>query len=178
MPTVWPCLNYRDARARSPSSTEAFGFVETLVVPGETDDVVVHAELRWPEGGGVMLGTAGRDDSEFSRLPTSCASVYVVTDDPHGVYARAIGRRADDRARDARRGLRLDRLQRARPRGQHLELRHLPRRGLTGAAIRVLPRRGSATACVAGRSTAQLPGRCGCGSRSVAVEVGRGGRCR
>ena len=88
--TVWPVLNYRDARAASAFLVEAFGFVETLVVPGESDDVVVHGELRWPEGGGVMFGTAGRDDSEFSRLPTSCASVYVVTADPRGVYERAV----------------------------------------------------------------------------------------
>jgi len=87
--TVWPCLNYRDARAAIDFLTEAFGFVESLVVPGEPDGVVEHCQLRWPEGGGVMLGTAGRAESEFSRLPTSCASVYVVTDDPHGVFARA-----------------------------------------------------------------------------------------
>ncbi len=86
---VWPCLNYRDARAAIGFLVEAFGFEEALVVPGETDDVVAHCQLRWPEGGGVMLGTAGREDSEFARLPTSCASVYVVTDDPHAVFARA-----------------------------------------------------------------------------------------
>ena len=86
---VWPCVNYVDARAAIRFLTEAFGFVETLTVPGETEDVVVHAELRWPEGGGVMLGTANRPDSEFSKLPTSCASLYVVTDDPHAVYASA-----------------------------------------------------------------------------------------
>ena len=68
---------------------EAFGFQEALVVPGEEEGVVAHSQLRWPEGGGVMLGTAGREDSEFARLPTSCASVYVVTDDPHAVFDRA-----------------------------------------------------------------------------------------
>jgi uncharacterized glyoxalase superfamily protein PhnB len=89
-PTVWPCLNYRDARAAIAFLTEAFGFKEALVAPGETDDVVVHAELNWPEGGGVMLGSADRDGNEFSRLPTSCASVYVVTSDPRGVHDRAV----------------------------------------------------------------------------------------
>ena len=88
-PTVWPCINYRDARGAIAFLTDAFGFVESLVVPGETDDVVEHAQLTWPEGGGVMLGTADRDGNEFSRMPTSAASVYVVTDDPHAVYARA-----------------------------------------------------------------------------------------
>jgi uncharacterized glyoxalase superfamily protein PhnB len=86
---VWPCVNYVDARAAIRFLTEAFGFVETLTVPGESEDVVVHAELRWPEGGGVMLGTANRPDSPFSQLPTSCASLYVVTDDPHAIYERA-----------------------------------------------------------------------------------------
>ena len=86
---VWPCVNYVDARAAIRFLTEALGFVETLTVPGDSEDVVVHAELRWPEGGGVMLGTANRPDSPFSQLPTSCASLYVVTDDPHAIYARA-----------------------------------------------------------------------------------------
>ena len=131
--TVWPCLNYRDARAAIGFLVEAFGFEEALVVPGEDDGVVAHSQLRWPEGGGVMLGTAGREDSEFARLPTSCASVYVVTDDPHAVFDRATAGGRPRGARDARRGLRLDGLQRARPRGQHLELRHVPRRGLTPA---------------------------------------------
>jgi uncharacterized glyoxalase superfamily protein PhnB len=89
--TVWPCLNYRDAREAIRFLIEAFGFVEHLVVPGPTDDIIEHAELGWPEGGGVMLGTADRPgaDNEFSQLPTSCASLYVVTDDPHAVFGRA-----------------------------------------------------------------------------------------
>ncbi len=88
-PTVWPCINYRDAPGAIAFLSEAFGFVDALVVPGERDGEVAHAQLTWPEGGGVMLGSAGRDDSEFSRMPTSCASVYVVTADPHAVYAKA-----------------------------------------------------------------------------------------
>ncbi len=85
-----PVLVYDDGDKAIQFLTEAFGFVDTIVVPGETDDVVVHAELRWPEGGGVMLGSADRADSEFSQLPTGCASLYVVTDDPHGVHERAM----------------------------------------------------------------------------------------
>jgi uncharacterized glyoxalase superfamily protein PhnB len=88
-PTVWPCINYRDARGAIAFITSAFGFIESLVVAGEHDDDIAHAQLSWPEGGGVMLGSADRDESEFSRMPTSCASVYVVTADPHSVYAKA-----------------------------------------------------------------------------------------
>ncbi|CAN5822123.1 VOC family protein [soil metagenome] len=89
--TVWPCLNYRDARAAIAFLTEAFGFVESLTVPGESEEMVAHCELRWPKGGGVMLGSAQREESEFSRKPTGASSIYVVTDDPHSVFERATG---------------------------------------------------------------------------------------
>jgi uncharacterized glyoxalase superfamily protein PhnB len=85
---VWPCLNYDDAHSAIEFLVTAFGFKETAVHNDESGRVV-HAELRWPEGGGVMLGDARREDSAFSRMPTRCASVYVVTDDPDAIYARA-----------------------------------------------------------------------------------------
>jgi len=89
--SVWPCLNYRDARAAIAFLTDVLGFREALVVPdGEDATAVAHAELRWPEGGGVMLGSADREGNEFSELPTGCASLYVVTDDPHAVHGRVV----------------------------------------------------------------------------------------
>ena len=87
--TVWPALNYDDAHAAIAFLVAAFGFEETAVHTDEQGRVA-HAELRWPEGGGVMLGHAGRADSEFSQMPTGCASVYVVTDDPDTVHASAL----------------------------------------------------------------------------------------
>lgn len=86
--TVWPVLNYDDAHAAIAFLVKAFGFKETAVHNDESGRVV-HAELQWPEGGGVMLGDARRDDSVFPRMPTRCASVYVVTDEPDAVHARA-----------------------------------------------------------------------------------------
>ena len=89
--TVWPCLNYVDAHAAIRFLVDVLGFEERATYTDQADaGVVVHAELRWPEGGGVMLGTAGRPDSEFSQLPTSCASVYVVTDEPVVVHDRCV----------------------------------------------------------------------------------------
>jgi|SRR4051794_20286259 uncharacterized glyoxalase superfamily protein PhnB len=85
--TVWPCVNYTDARAAITFLTTVLGFTETIAV-GE-GDVVHHAELVWPEGGGVMLGSAGRQESEFSQKPVGAASVYVVTDDPDRLYRQA-----------------------------------------------------------------------------------------
>jgi uncharacterized glyoxalase superfamily protein PhnB len=88
--SVWPILSYRDAPAGIAFLTSAFGFEERAVYSRDGDPAVVeHAELRWPLGGGVMLGTAGKDDSSFgARLPGS-DSVYVVCDDPDGLFARA-----------------------------------------------------------------------------------------
>jgi uncharacterized glyoxalase superfamily protein PhnB len=83
---VWPALRYRDARAAIRFLTEAFGF-EELVVYGEGDRVD-HAELRWPAGGGVMLGSA-REDSSIKSLPPGTGAIYLVTDDPDALYERA-----------------------------------------------------------------------------------------
>ena len=49
---------------------------------------VHHFELVWPEGGGVMGGSAGKDDGEFASLPTGKSSTYVVTDRPDEILAR------------------------------------------------------------------------------------------
>lgn len=85
---VWPCLTYRDPRAAMWFLVDVLGFVETACHTGDSEDVVVHAEARWPEGGGVMFGSANREDSEFSQQAVGQGSVYLVTDDPDAVLAR------------------------------------------------------------------------------------------
>ena len=87
-PTIWPALTYADAPAAIRFLVEAFGFVETLVVPGEGGREIAHAELRWPEGGGVMLGSTG-NDNEFSQRKPGTTSTYVVTDGPDALFDRA-----------------------------------------------------------------------------------------
>jgi uncharacterized glyoxalase superfamily protein PhnB len=87
---VWPILSYRDARAAGAFLTAAFGFEEVAVYAREDDpDVIEHAELRWPLGGGVMFGTAHKDDSPFGRRTPGNDAVYVVCEDPDGLFARA-----------------------------------------------------------------------------------------
>jgi uncharacterized glyoxalase superfamily protein PhnB len=89
--TIWPCLSYADARAAIDFLVEAFGFEARLVVPGEDDPTtVVHSQLVWPEGGGVMLGTAGLGEEPFASHPTGAGSTYVVTDHPDALHARAL----------------------------------------------------------------------------------------
>lgn len=87
-PTCWPILSFADV-AVGRRFLAAMGFEERLIVPHDEDpDVVIHAEAVWPEGGGVMFGTANRPDSEFSQGPTGAVSVYVVTDRPDEVFTR------------------------------------------------------------------------------------------
>jgi uncharacterized glyoxalase superfamily protein PhnB len=86
--TVWPTLIYRDAPAALRFLSEAFGFEESLVVPGDADGIVAHAEMRWPLGGGIMLGSV-RSDSILGEKHVGAASVCVVSDEPDALFARA-----------------------------------------------------------------------------------------
>jgi len=89
-PTVmWPNLRYADAPAAIRFLVEALGFEEVAVYPGEAEGTVAHAELRWPGGGGIMLGTA-RADSAIQDLPPGVGSVYIVIDDTDAIFARAV----------------------------------------------------------------------------------------
>jgi uncharacterized glyoxalase superfamily protein PhnB len=90
--SIWPCLTYTDARAALEWLEKAFGFEPTAVYARDGDDSIVeHAEMRWPEGGGIMFGTAGKDDGPFGSRPTGQTAVYVVCTDPDALFARASG---------------------------------------------------------------------------------------
>ena len=83
-PQVWPTFSATDARALIRFLVDVVGFEETAVY-GE-GDVVHHAELSWPPGGGVMLGSA-RSDNETVTGPGRF-SAYVVTDEPDALCER------------------------------------------------------------------------------------------
>jgi len=86
-PQVWPTLRAHDARGLIKFLVDAFGFEETVVY-GDGDRVD-HAQLSWPPGGGIMLGSV-RDDGEDDRsVKPGGFAAYVVTDDPDAVYAKA-----------------------------------------------------------------------------------------
>lgn len=92
---VWPGLIYDDAPAAIRFLDEAFGFTVAADYRREGDErIVEHAELRWPPGGGIMLGSANKDDRAFSRRPTGAASTYVVCDEPDALFVRAVARGA------------------------------------------------------------------------------------
>ena len=86
-PQVWPSLRADDARALIRFLVDAFGFEETVVY-GDGDRVD-HAQLSWPLGGGIMLGSAGRGENDPFNLPPGGFGAYVVCDDTDALYERA-----------------------------------------------------------------------------------------
>lgn len=98
--TVIPTMRYRDAPAAIEWLCRAFGFEKHLVVPGEEEGTIAHAQLRFGNGM-IMLGSA-RDD-EFGKLikpprdlgGVGSQSAYVIVEDANAHYARAVAAGAE-----------------------------------------------------------------------------------
>ena len=97
-PQVWPTLRARDAPALIRFLVDAFGFEETAVYGDQPDgsgDVVVHAQLSWPLGGGIMLGSVQAVPDDHWPVPPGGAGCYVVTDAPDELHDRAVAAGAE-----------------------------------------------------------------------------------
>jgi uncharacterized glyoxalase superfamily protein PhnB len=88
---VWPALQAHDPDLVI-RALVALGFEETAAYRDESG-VVQHAQLDWPEGGGVMLGSYSPD--KVWSIKPGTAGIYVVTDDPDGVRERALTTKAE-----------------------------------------------------------------------------------
>jgi len=85
-PNVWPSLRARDARALIRFLVDVVGFEQTVVYgEGET---VHHAQLDWPLGGGVMLGSVRDDPDDPFPMQPGTFTAYVVVDDPDALHER------------------------------------------------------------------------------------------
>ncbi len=85
---LWHTLRVHDADTMIGWLT-AIGFTEHAIHRSEQDPGVVgHAELLWPAGGGLMLGSH-REGTEWPARPGTGAA-YLVTDDPDRVYQAAL----------------------------------------------------------------------------------------
>lgn len=93
---VVTCLRYHDAAAAVEFLCRAFGFERQLVVPGEKEGTIAHAELRFGNGL-VMLGTAGAHPGVYQTVMTTprevggknTHSAYVIVEDPKAHHERA-----------------------------------------------------------------------------------------
>jgi uncharacterized glyoxalase superfamily protein PhnB len=95
--SIIPTLRYHDAPAAIEWLCRAFGFEEGLVVRGEDESTIVHAQLV--RGGAmIMLGSAGAHDNEFDRRVRPASdldgqtnqSIYLVVEDVDAHYAQAV----------------------------------------------------------------------------------------
>nr|WP_281497410.1 VOC family protein [Ornithinimicrobium sp. F0845] len=67
----------------------AIGFQERAVYRDEKDpSTIVHAELVWPKGGGLMLGSFA-EQPDWPKQPGTGAT-YLVCDDCDEVFRRAV----------------------------------------------------------------------------------------
>jgi uncharacterized glyoxalase superfamily protein PhnB len=85
--SIWPGLTATDPRALR-AWLVSLGFEAGILVEDE-DGAVHHSEMLWPEGGRVMV-SSGRTDDPHVTTPVGGAMLYVVTDEPDAVHARAV----------------------------------------------------------------------------------------
>ncbi len=87
--SIWPTLRAQNAPALIDFLESAFGF--ELIVSYGDDDRVDHAELAWPQGGAIMLGSERQDPEPNDwALRPGTAGVYLFEPDPFGLFDRAI----------------------------------------------------------------------------------------
>jgi uncharacterized glyoxalase superfamily protein PhnB len=87
-PQVWPSLRAHDANALIRFLVDVIGFAEAVV--HRDGDLVMHAELRWPLGGGIMLGSVPSQEAVPWAVSPGSAAAYVVCDEIDALYARAL----------------------------------------------------------------------------------------
>lgn len=85
-PQVWPSLRANDARALIRFLVDVVGFEETVVY-GD-GDVVHHAQLSWPLGGGIMMGSARESADDPFPIRPGTLGAYVVVDEPDALCER------------------------------------------------------------------------------------------
>jgi uncharacterized glyoxalase superfamily protein PhnB len=92
-PQVWPTLRAHDALALIRFLVDVVGFEETAVY--RDGDVVQHAQLSWPLGGGIMLGSSRGGADDKWALPPGTFGAYVVVDRPDALFERVRGAGAE-----------------------------------------------------------------------------------
>ncbi|WP_432585650.1 VOC family protein [Streptomyces sp. HD1123-B1] len=84
-PDVWPTFQAHDAPALIDFLTGTVGFERTAVY--RDGDRVAHAQLDWPEGGGIMLGSYDPSGEKGCLQPGS-SGAYIVTAQVDALHER------------------------------------------------------------------------------------------
>ena len=83
----YPAFRYRDARAAIDWLVEALGFEVAMVVDGDGERDVAHAELRLGSGM-IMLGSESSSADKWGSHAGQ-SWVYVAVEEPDALYERA-----------------------------------------------------------------------------------------
>jgi uncharacterized glyoxalase superfamily protein PhnB len=82
-------LSYADAPAAMEFLSKAFGFVEKARYSADDDpSKIVHAQMDWPNGGGLMFGSAGADSTLVGTA--RCYCVTQTDEDVDRIYQQAL----------------------------------------------------------------------------------------
>jgi len=87
--SLWPILHYDDTRAAVRFLVEVLGFHQ-VVAAADDGGEIVHAELRRPGGGALVLGSTSHVDSVHGDRPAGTGALYVVAvrDEVDAVHRR------------------------------------------------------------------------------------------
>ena len=88
-PGAWPTFSYRDADAALGFLVDVIGFTETVDHRGDADRPIAHAELAWPDGGGIMFGSEPAEPRwSGSAGGPGTSTAYLSSDDVEGIATR------------------------------------------------------------------------------------------
>ncbi len=87
--SLWPILHYADTREAVRFLVDVVGMTPAAVAEDDEGDVV-HAELRWPGGGAIVVGSTKHNESVHGAMPAGTNALYLVTPDVDAVYRRVI----------------------------------------------------------------------------------------
>lgn len=85
--SLWPILHYDDPEAAHAFLVDVLGFREAVVIRDEQADIV-HAELRWPGGGTLLVGGTKHTGGVHGGL--KAGALYLVTDDVDRIHERVV----------------------------------------------------------------------------------------
>lgn len=77
-------------KSRLPSFRRRSASVIAEYTNADDPDRVDHAELAWPEGGGVMLGSVRDDGGVMTKTGVAAGSVYLASGNVRELHQRAL----------------------------------------------------------------------------------------
>ncbi len=92
--SIWPILHYLQASHAVRYLVNVLGFELVMIVYGR-GGAVAHAELGWPGGGVVVVGSATHESRESEGIPPGQSAQYLVAQEIDVAFDRVSGAGGD-----------------------------------------------------------------------------------